>query len=85
MYVSDCGARAFVVVSQAGKLRFNNTGPPSTINGSFSLVSITTDSQNRILAADHWNNPIHILDQDGQFFPYIRCYLQCPLGLCLDT
>lgn len=85
MCVSDCGARAFVVVNQAVKLRFTNNGHPSTTKGSFSPVSISTDSQNRILAEHHWNNRIHILDQDGQFFRYIRCYLQRPWGLRLDT
>jgi sugar lactone lactonase YvrE len=84
--VSDCGARAVVVVNQAGKLRFMYTGhTPAPQNNPFNPGGIATDSQSHIITSDHYNHCVHIIDQDGQFLRYIDCGLNYPQGLCIDT
>lgn len=80
--VADKNAKAVVIVDQNGKLRFRYT----SVERLFQPMGVVTDSQSRILISDCSNNLIHILNQDGRLLLYINnCYLQCPLGLCLDN
>lgn len=84
--VADHGARAVVVVNQAGRLRFVYKGPFYTSTSeTFDPYGIATDSEGQILISDSINNRIHIVDEDGQFLRYIdNCDLHKPWGLCVD-
>jgi hypothetical protein len=84
--VADSGAKAVVVVNQAGELRFRYTGhTPPLKNKPFIPRGIITDSQSHIITSDIDNSCVHIIDQDGQFLRYIHCGLSEPWGLCIDT
>ncbi|XP_061180577.1 uncharacterized protein LOC133189184 [Saccostrea echinata] len=85
--VADCGAKAIVVVNQAGKLRFRYNGHiPNPQNIPFNPRGITRDSQSHILTSDDNNHCVHIINEDGQFLHYIGCEKRVTLcGLCTDT
>lgn len=63
--VADRGACVVVVVSAAGQLRFRYYGHQE----SFKPTGIATDSQGMILISDFETHLIHILDENGNFFP----------------
>ncbi|XP_061184357.1 uncharacterized protein LOC133192357 [Saccostrea echinata] len=80
--VADYGAKAVLVFSKAGLLRFRYTGPKDQL---CRPRGITTDSQSHILTTDSYHDSVHILDQDGQFLHYIECGLSIPSALCIDA
>jgi hypothetical protein len=82
--VAVCRTCAVLVVNASGILQFKYTGQSSDIEGSFSPVGLTTDSQSHILIADTENHRIHILNQVSHFLRYIHCDLNLPWGLCVD-
>ncbi|XP_062587007.1 uncharacterized protein LOC134248608 [Saccostrea cucullata] len=84
--VTDCGAKAVVVVNQAGKMRFRYNGHIFAPKGKpFNPKGITTDSQGHILSCDETNCCVHIINENGQFLRYIHCKDFHPNGLCTDT
>ena len=84
--VADWFARAVIVVSADGELRFRYTGFPHDFEEQFQPFDVTTDSQAKILTTDFRNHCIHILDKDGHFLGYInKCDLHDPRGLCVDS
>ena len=84
--VADWDARAVVVVSAAGNLRFRYTDPHSTTRKSFYPLGITTDSCCNIMISDCGNHSIHIISTGGHFLRYIKnCSLQLPRDLCVDS
>jgi hypothetical protein len=83
---SDNNAKAMVVVSKSGKVRFRYTGTPAKKKMSFYPVHIVTDSMSQIIVADFCNACLHILDQNGQFLKCVdTCRLEDPLGLSMDS
>ncbi|XP_061166677.1 uncharacterized protein LOC133175577 [Saccostrea echinata] len=86
--VADWGAKAVVVVNQAGKYRFRYKGynlVPRRLP--LSPKGITTDSQGHILISDGNHECVHIINEDGKFLSYIKCQSLPFLlrGLCTDT
>ena len=78
--LADPDHRAIIVVSAAGKLRFEYTGSPSIpLNEPFYPRGLTTDNYSKILIADMCNQIIQIVDKDGHFLRYIE---NCNLRLC---
>nr|XP_022310093.1 uncharacterized protein LOC111115596 isoform X2 [Crassostrea virginica] len=77
--------RVIGVFSAEGTLQHRYTGGKPLINGPFHPVGITTDSHCQILAAESFENRIHILDKDCRFLRYIECVgLIEPFGLDVD-
>ena len=83
--VSDCISGVIGVFSAEGTLQHRYTGGKPLINGPFHPVGITTHSHCQILAAESFENRIHILDKDCRFLRYIECVgLIEPFGLDVD-
>lgn len=86
--VADSNARTVVVVHSDGQLRCRYTGKVSS-EGAFDPKGIATDSQGRILIADHQicaDTVIHILDMEGQFLCFVNVQsVGMPIGIYVDA
>jgi hypothetical protein len=83
--VSDWNTKTVVVVNWEGTFRFSYDGN-SRVKKPFNPRGVTTDSMCHILIADHDNQAIHIIDQNGRFLRYIdNCDLHRPYDLSTAT
>lgn len=84
--VSDYSKREVILVAANGEFQFSYDGNKARkVVENFTPEGIATDSRGNYLVADHWNNTVHIIKENGAFVSYLLFgKIEGPTGITVD-